>query len=484
MTDAGAFVATNDQQRLDLRLAEYDCWATRAHVRMLVEIGVMRKEDGALALEALGEIEELSRSGAFPYDPKLGAQLSLEQALVERVGAAIGYQVHTGRSRNDEVTTAQKLYVRDAVLELMGDLVVLVDVLLARAAASVTTVMPGYTHMQPARPTSVAQWCGAYAEMCLGDLGRLRDALERADSSPLGAAESYGTSWPLDRALTAELLCFSRVDEIPIAAISTRGESDLDVLAAMSFLALHLSKMAQDLLLFTTFEYRFARLGAAQATRMGKLTGSSIMPQKRNPDVLEILRAGSSEIHSYLMRCLELLNALPSGYNRDGRETKGPIMDGIDRTRSNVAQMAQVMLGLEFDEERMLAAVRANYSMATDLSERLAQQFAVPSRIMYRVVGRVVDALIESGRPLEAADPEQLRLEAEREGYDVAISAEELAKAIDPRAALERRRTLGGAASVQMASWQQRREADLAAVAGWIEARRSAIAAARFERPA
>ena len=227
--------------------------------------------------------------------------------IVDRVGPAIGYRVHTGRSRNDQVLIAQKLCVRARMIEVLGQLGALIEALVARAESDVDVVMPGYTHMQPARPTTVGQWCAAYADMFARDFRRLQDAYRRHDTSPLGAAESHGTTWPLDRVYVQELLGLSGLDEIPLDAISSRGESDADFLAGLSFVALHMSKLAQDLLLFNTYEYGYAVLGSGQAARMGKLTGSSIMPQKRNPDVLELLRGQASEIYSYLVHALEVL---------------------------------------------------------------------------------------------------------------------------------------------------------------------------------
>jgi argininosuccinate lyase len=462
-----AWIASPEQEQFDAALAEYDCWATKAHVIMLRSVGILADDDARAALEALTRIEDGWRAGGFRYEPGLGAQLTLEKLVIDQVGPAIGNQIHTGRSRNDQVLTAQKLYVRDRILELSVDVVALVESLLARAKDTVDAIMPGYTHMQPARPTTVAQWCAAYADMYLRDLARIRDAYVRHNTSPLGAAESYGTSWPLDREHTCRLLAFDAVDEIPMEAVSSRGESDADFLSAMSFLALHLSKTAQDLLLFTTFEYGYAELSNEAAQRMGRLTGSSIMPQKRNPDVLELVRAQASEVHANLFHCLELLKGLPMGYNRDSRDTKGPIIRGIRGTQESVRQTASVIAGLRWDEARMLDAVNSNYSMATDLAEYLAQNHRVPFRIMYKIVGRAVDAAVQRGIRVCDIDPADLRAQAESEGYEMPVTAEELAEATDPVRAVQRRRIVGGPARERMAEWQSDRTQRIAALSDW-----------------
>ena len=392
------WIASADAEAQDRVLAEYDCVATQAHVLMLRKQGIMSPADSNIALAALLDVQAICAAGEFRYEPGYGAQLTLEKMVVDRVGPDIGYQVHTGRSRNDQVLTAQKLAVRTHLLDCFDSLVELIHVLVLRAHVDSEVVMPGYTHMQPARPTTVGQWCAAYADMFARDFDRLKDAYTRNDSSPLGAAESHGTTWHLDRDYTRALLGFARVDEIPLDAVSSRGESDVDFLAGLNFVSLHISKLAQDLILFCTYEYGYATLGAEQSTRMGKLTGSSIMPQKRNPDVLELLRAQAAEMSAHLMHALTLLSGLPSGYNRDSRDTKGPIMAGLRTITASIQRTAEVVDTVSFDQERMLDAVIRNSCMATDLAEYLAQEFGVPFRKMHGIVGRAVAQAIEIGR--------------------------------------------------------------------------------------
>jgi argininosuccinate lyase len=478
-TDTDAWIASVEAESFDRILAEFDAYATQAHVLMLAKQDIIGADDAARALAALVEIEDICVEGEFRYEPGYGAQLTLEKMIVDRVGDHIGYQVHTGRSRNDQVLTAQKLAVRERLLPLLGQLAALVRAFIERAAEDRDVVMPGYTHMQPARPTTVGQWCAAYADMFARDFRRLRDAYERHNTSPLGAAESHGTTWPLDRTYTAELLGFARVDEIPLDAVSSRGESDADFLTGLSFVALHLSKLAEDLLLFNTWEYGYAVLGTGQAARMGRLTGSSIMPQKRNPDVLELLRGQASEIYSYVLHALDVLKALPSGYNRDSRDTKAPILRGLASISGSLAQAVLVIEGVEFNAEAMEEAVRANHCMATDLAEYLAQIHHVPFREMHGIVGRAVKAAIEQGRLVESLIPMELQAEALAIGQTLPVTVEEIAAGTDPRAALQRRGNIGGATAERMDAWIAGRREGCAELAQWAVVERRRVADAR-----
>jgi argininosuccinate lyase len=478
-TASDGWIASSEAESFDRILAPFDAYASQAHVLMLARQDIINPEDAARALEALVEIEDICVAGEFRYEPGYGAQLTLEKMIVDRVGDHIGYQVHTGRSRNDQVLTAQKLAVRDRLLPLLEQLATLVAAFITRAAEDRDVVMPGYTHMQPARPTTVGQWCAAYADMFARDLRRLRDAYGRHNTSPLGAAESHGTTWPLDRAYTAELLGFEGIDEIPLDAVSSRGESDADFLTGLSFVALHLSKLAEDLLLFNTWEYGYAVLGTGQAARMGRLTGSSIMPQKRNPDVLELLRGQASEIYSYVLHALDVLKALPSGYNRDSRDTKAPILRGLSSISGSLAQAILVIEGVQFNTEAMEKSVRSNHSMATDLAEYLAQIHHVPFREMHGIVGRAVKAAIEQGRLVEQLTPVELQAQAAAIGQTLAVTAEEIAAGTDPRAALGRRSNVGGATPERMDGWIASRRAGCSELASWIADERRRVADAR-----
>jgi argininosuccinate lyase len=480
-SSADSFIASREQESYDAQMATYDCWGSQAHVLMTSRQGILDDADAKAALEALIDVEdEIVRDG-FHYRPGLGGQLTLEAMILDRVGDRVGLQVHTGRSRNDQVLVTQKLFVRDRVLEVFRAMTVLTRLCIERADEGKLVIMPGYTHMQPARPTTVGQWFAMNASAYMRDLERLRDAYLRHNVSPLGAADSYGTSWPLDRQYVADLLAFDRVDQISIDAISNRGESDTDFLSALAFFATHMSKAAQDMLLFTTYEFGYAKMTEAVAERMGKLTGSSIMPQKKNPDIFELLRAQVSEVHAHLVHCLELLKALPMGYNRDSRDTKGPIIRGLQSVQSSVDQMVIALAGVEFDEDRMLRSVSDNYCMATDLAEWLAQRCSIPFRIVHRIIGRTVKDAIAADVKLYDVPLSVIEAQAQQEGYELDITAAELAAALDPRDAVQRRQCLGGPSEPTMNTWLAEGRERLHQLESWVDQQQHRIATAREE---
>ncbi len=475
-----AYIVTEEQRRLDLALTPYDIWGTRAHVIMLHAIGVLAEAELVRILEALATVEGRMEAGSYEIDPALGAQLTLERELTALAGREAGGKIHTGRSRNDQIITAQRLFLRDRLLEVEAALLDRVEQLLALAETHIRTVMPGYTHMQPAKPTTFGQWALAYGEMLLRDAERLAESFARWNRNPLGAAESYGTSWPLDRALTARLLGFDGVQALPLDVVATRGEMEAEVLSDLAFVALHLSKLAQDLLLFTTFEFRYVELGAAVAQRMGKVTGSSIMPQKKNPDVLELLRANASGVYARLFETLEGLKALPFGYNRDARESKATVTAGLEATRASLAALEGVLASLVVDEARMHRAVVENYSLATELADYLAREHGLPYRACYTAVGQVVDAAIGEGRALHEVNPGVLSAAVEAEsGRRTDLTPAELAAVLDPVACIERRQHIGGAAPGPMAALLAARHEAVAERRAAVADRREAIAAAR-----
>jgi argininosuccinate lyase len=475
-----SYIVTEQQQRLDLEMLPYDIWGTRAHVRMLHTIGVFQADELQQVLAALSQIESRVSAGTYQIDPDLGAQLTLEKEITELVGREIGGKVHTGRSRNDQVTTAQKLYFRDKMLQAQGDLLGFVGGLVALAEAHVVTVMPGYTHMQPAKPTSFGQWALAYADMFLRDVERLEQTFERHNTNPLGAAESYGSAWPLDRQLTADLMGFGSVQEIPLDAIATRGEMEAELLSSLSFVNLHLSKFAQDLLMLNTFEFGMVELGQGVAQRMGKVTGSSIMPQKKNPDVLELIRANASMVYGLLFQTLELLKSLPFGYNRDSRETKETATTALRRTQESLVQALNVAKTLCVNKERMREAVISNYSLATDLADYLASNFGLPYRTVYLVVGKAVDEAIGAGKAITELNVQGINAALQAEtGKPVSLTREQLQEVLDPEKCLARRQHIGGAAPEQMATLIAKRRQQVEARRGWVEQQQGLLLRAR-----
>jgi argininosuccinate lyase len=476
------YIVTETQRRLDLTMVPYDIWGTRAHVTMLKAVGVLTGDELAQILDALAAIEAEVEVGDYAIDPSLGAQMTLEREITRRTGPAVGGKVHTGRSRNDQVLTAQRLFQRDQLLTTVGALLDALAPLLALAEAHVATVMPGYTHIQPAKPTTFGQWCLAYVDMFRRDVDRLQQTYRRFNVNPLGAAESYGTSWPLDRALTAQLLAFDGVQEIPLDAVATRGEMAAELLGDLALLNLHLSKLAQDLLLFNTFEFGMVELGETVAQRMGKVTGSSIMPQKKNPDVLELLRANASVVYARHFETLEVLKALPFGYNRDSRESKAAVTEGLKRTLDGLRQLPGLLESLIIDADRMRQAVVENYSLATDLADYLAQHFGLPYRSAYTVVGTLVKEAIAADCPLHAMDVARLQaLARDVAGVEIALSQAAFEAVLEPERALAQRQHVGGAAPAEMARLIAARWAAMEQDRAWLTEREQAIAKARAQ---
>ena len=482
--ESAAFIVSPTQVALDTAMLAYDLWGTRAHVLMLAASGCIPARAAAAICTALATVEAAVAAGTFAIDPGRGAQLSLEAAVLAAAGATDGSRMHTARSRNDQVMVTEMLYLREQGLQLAEETAAVVAALLALAATHVATVMPGYTHMQPAKPTSLGQWALAYADALLRSGDDLEATWARYDACPLGAVESYGTSWPIDRALTAQLLGFARVWEVPQDAIASRGRPQLAYLDLCKGIALTISKIAADLLLFTTWEYGYMRLGDAIAQRLHPITGSSVMAQKRNPDALELLRATGQEVIGLAGTAAHLLAGLPMGYNRDTREFKEWSALGFAKTLAGLTTLQTTLATLEVDAPRMARAVAANYSSTTDLADAIAQQSGVGYRQVYAVVGRLVDALITDGVPLGSLRAATIVQAAADAGLALTLSEAAVAAALDPARALAERRHLGGAAPAEMARLLQARQATLAAHRQWIAARHAGIAAARQDTAA
>ena len=460
-------------------MLEYDIWGTQAHVLMLEAVGIVPTSAALKICRALSEIAVAVREGDFRIDPERGAQLSLERAVIDRTGISDGSRMHTARSRNDQVMVTEMLHLRDRALALATGASRLVEALLDLAAAHIETVMPGYTHMQPAKPTTFGQWALAYADAILRALIDLRHTWEQYDICPLGAVESYGTSWPIDRALTARLLGFNRVWEVPQDAIASRGMPQLAYMDVCKRISLVTSKMAADLLLFTTWEYGYAQLGEAIAQRLHPITGSSVMAQKKNPDALELVRATGHEVAGLAGLASHLLAGLPMGYNRDTREIKEWSSLCFDKTLAAISTLSVTMSTLTIDRDRMLKAVRENYSSTTDLADLVAQETGVGYRQIYSIVGHLVDDLIKTGRPLDTLSAAQIVKAASEAGLQISLTDRQLSDALDPLNALSKRRHIGGAAPEEMLRLLASRSDSLAEHAKWITARREAIDRAR-----
>ncbi|HID10807.1 MAG TPA: argininosuccinate lyase [Candidatus Latescibacteria bacterium] len=375
---------------LDRKLVEADVLGSIAHAKMLSEAGILTEGEFRRLKEGLVEVLELHRRGEFEVRREQeDVHTAVEEFLTERLGD-VGKKLHTARSRNDQVLVDIRLYTRDRLLEVMDEVLNTSEVLLAFAKAHRDVPMPGRTHTQRAMPSSVALWAGAFAEALLDDLSLLWAAYRLNDQNPLGSAASYGVPLPIDRERTAELLGFRRVQHNVLYANNSRGKVEAVVVFALSQVGEDLAKLSNDLIWFSTPEFGYFTLPEEYCP------GSSIMPQKRNPGPLELVRAKSARIAARAFQLLLILRNLPSGYNRDLQETKGPLMEAVDTAVGCLRAVRKIFANLEVDREALVASFSPEL-FAADEALHLAAE-GVPFREAYR---RVAARLGE----LEARDP-------------------------------------------------------------------------------
>ena len=364
---------------LDHVLIEADCIGTAAHVTMLAEVSdVLSRAESGKIIRALVDIMRRSRSGTFKIALRdQDVHLAVERALSKALGA-IGRKVHTARSRNDQVAVDLRLYAREEILCTITETSALADALLAFARKNAAVPMVGRTHMQPAMPSSVGVWASAHAESLLDDLSLLRGAYTYCGKSPLGSAAGYGTPMPVDRERTARLLGFDGAHWNVLAAANSRGKTESVVLSSMEQVMLSLSRLAEDLVLYCAPEFGYFVLPA------GYSTGSSIMPQKANPDVPELVRARASTVAACCVAVNGVVAGLPGGYSRDLQETKEPFLNGISTTRSCLGVLGSLIAGLRVDK----AALRSGFTPGVFAADAALQLVAegMPFRDAYRQV--------------------------------------------------------------------------------------------------
>jgi argininosuccinate lyase len=385
----------------DRRLWRQDVAASLAHARMLAKIGVLSAAEAAAIVEGLTAIEREIEAGRFAWKAELeDVHMNIEHALTERIGDA-GKKLHTGRSRNDQVATDLRLYVRAAIDELCGLIETASAALLDAAEREADTVMPGFTHLQIAQPVTLGHHLLAWREMLLRDAARLRDARRRVNVLPLGSAALAGTVYPLDREFVAEQLGFAALCENSLDAVSDRDFA-VEFCAACALLMVHLSRMSEELILWASPLFGFVRLPDRFCT------GSSIMPQKKNPDVPELVRGKTGRAIGALNALLILLKGQPLAYNRDNQEDKPPLFDAHDTAAACLRVYAALVPQLEFDRPRLREAAAQGYSTATDFADYLVRK-GLPFRDAHHAVGQAVAYAAERGRPLEALGLEELR---------------------------------------------------------------------------
>jgi argininosuccinate lyase len=369
----------------DEKLIPYDLWGNRAHVLMLCHQDILSKRDGRKILEGLRELEALYKKGKFRLDAsKEDVHSNIESFLISRVGIESGGKVHTGRSRNDQIALDMRLYLRDQTLEFVEGLIFLMETLLRKADEHRLTIMPGYTHHQHAIITTFGHLLLSFAESHVRDVQRFKHWFNLFNKNPLGAAAGYGTTFNLDRPLTSKLLGFDRATENVTDPITQRWEPETELAYDVAVMMDHLSTMAQTFILLSTSEFNMVRLNDRHCT------GSSIMPQKRNPCSLEVIKAKTSFAHGMLVSLLSAGKSLFMGYNRDTQWTKYWIMDLVDESKPALSVMTEVIQLLQVNKAQMLKQAQEGFAGATSLMEWMVRQGSLPLRKAKMVMERAV----------------------------------------------------------------------------------------------
>jgi argininosuccinate lyase len=390
------FLSGRDVKKLppcDERLIPYDLWGNRAHLLMLRHRDILSKKDGKRILKGLKEIERLYQKGEFRLDAsKEDVHSNIESFLIERVGIESGGKVHTGRSRNDQIVLDMRLYLRDQTLEFIKGMIFLIESLLQRAEEHRSTVMPGYTHHQHAMPTTFGHLLLSFAEALERDIQRFEHWFDLFNKNPLGAAAAYGSTFGLDRQLTSSLLGFDGPTGNVTDPITQRWEPEAELAYDVALMMNHLSTMAQTLILLSTHEFNMVRLNDRHCT------GSSIMPQKRNPCSLEVIKAKTSFAHGIVLSLLSIGKALFMGYNRETQWTKYWIMDLVDESKPSLSVMTEVIRLLQVNKIQMRMQAQQEFGGATSLMEWVVRHDSLPLRKAKMVIEKAVKYSEEEGK--------------------------------------------------------------------------------------
>jgi argininosuccinate lyase len=430
----------------DKRLAAQDLAGSKAHARMLADQGIIAQADAASILKGLDQIAREIADGSFVFKRELeDIHLNIESRLADIIGPAAG-RLHTARSRNDQVATDFRLWVREACTRADEGLLALQRALLKQAASHTETIMPGFTHMQPAQPVSFAHHCLAYVEMFARDRGRFADAGKRMNESLLGAAALAGTPFPIDRGKTAKALGFDSPARNSLDAVASRDFA-LEYLSAASIASVHLSRLAEEIVIWMTPAFGFISLSDKFTT------GSSIMPQKRNPDAAELVRAKTGRILGSFVTLTTVMKGLALAYAKDLQEDKEALFSAADALDLSLAAMAGMAADMKANPAKMRAAAEAGYPTATDLADWLVNTLNKPFREAHHIAGSIVKRAEEKGVTLE-----NLPL-ADMQKVEPRIT-NEIVTVLSLEASLNSRTSFGGTAPVrvaeQIAFWQER----------------------------
>lgn len=429
----GRFAASTDEavERFtasidtDRHIAEDDVEGSLAHAAMLADRGIISEEEGRAIADGLGQIRAELAAGTFPWDLALeDVHMNVERRLAALAGEHVAGKLHTARSRNDQVALDARLFLRRRLRAIKRRLLDLEAALLDQAEQHVDTLLPGYTHLQRAQPVRLAHHLMAYREMLARDRGRIEDAMARALVSPLGSGAIAGTPHPIDRMHVAVTLGLLGVTANSMDATSDR-DAMLEAMSAAAISMMHLSRWAEELVLWSTLEFGFCEIGDAFTT------GSSMMPQKKNPDVAELVRGKTGRVIGDLVALLVTMKGLPMAYNRDLQEDKPALLDALDTWEASVDVWARMLPAITFKVDRMRAALADGFVLATELADHLASR-GVPFREAHEVVGKIVASCLADHKRLEDLDVAAFRAFHPAFGDDVAAW-------LDPERAIERR---------------------------------------------
>ena len=433
--------------QFDQRMYAQDIQGSIAHATMLAKVGVLTEAERDAIIQGLGEIKADIEAGRFEWSVALeDVHMNIESVLTQKIGIT-GKKLHTGRSRNDQVATDIRLYLRDEIDAISAELTRLQQGLTELAAREADTIMPGFTHLQTAQPVTFGHHLLAWNEMLERDYARLQDCRKRVNIMPLGAAALAGTTYPIDRAYTAQLLGFDAPTENSLDSVSDRDFA-IEFASAGSLIMMHLSRFSEELVLWTSSQFNFINLPDRFCT------GSSIMPQKKNPDVPELVRGKSGRVFGHLMSLLTLMKGQPLAYNKDNQEDKEPIFDVVDTLRGSLRAFADMVPAITPKKDIMREAAIRGFSTATDLADYLVRK-GVPFRDSHEIVGKSVAYGVKTGKDLGQMDLEELRQFSD-------VINDDVFKVLTLEGSVAARNHLGGTAPAQVRAAAQRAKAKLA----------------------
>lgn len=431
---------------IDKRLYSYDIEGSIAHCRMLARQSIITEEDASLLIQGLGKIKRDIERGEFLFDDSLeDIHMHIESRLLEDIGK-VAQKLHTARSRNDQIALDVRMYLRDETLDILNNFISLRELIVNFATVHIDAVLPGYTHLQRAQPVLLSHHMMAYYEMFSRDCDRFMDALKRINIMPLGSAALAGTTYPIDREYTAELLGFPEVSANSIDSVSDR-DFIIEFLAAASLCMVHFSRISEELVLWSSSEFGFIELPDSFST------GSSIMPQKKNPDVPELVRGKTGRVFGDLIALLSIMKSLPLAYNRDMQEDKGPLFDAVDTLKACVKIYIKMFPNIEIKKKAMLGAASRGFLNATDMADYLVAR-GMPFRQAHSCIGKIVSYAINENKELHEMTLKELKPFSslfKKDVFDI----------LTTRQMIDRRKSSGGTATENVKAAIKRAEGEL-----------------------